>query len=61
MFRSEFLFDPFRAYDEVNSHKGNTAFVFTPLLWRPNGTELSRAAEGGVGWSEMLACLTLLC
>jgi len=20
----------------------------------PNGTELSRAAEGGVGWSEML-------
>ncbi len=21
---------------------------------RPNGTELSRAAEGGVGWSEML-------
>jgi len=23
----------------------------------PNGLELSRAAEGGVGWSEMLARL----
>jgi len=37
-------------------------FIATTLFcdWKaPNGTELSRAAAGGVGWSEMLGGVLL--
>ncbi|WP_169238378.1 hypothetical protein [Candidatus Roseilinea sp. NK_OTU-006] len=33
--------------------------LHTPSDLPPNGTELSRAAEGGVGWSELLGSETI--
>ncbi len=52
-------------YNKGQVRPGPCLFVKVALSQRPNGTKLSRAAEGGVGWSEWLGrlcvgvCLTI--